>query len=1071
MSLLWDEWISHTNFSFLVGASHPEEMVERAFSLGYRSLAISDFDGGYGLARSFRAFRAIRSRELQTNFKLYYGAELHLARDHELPILLQDTVVLLAKNQNGYFNLNCIMSQSHREGKRNAHLPITDLLDSNVDDLVAILPMRGLIRSASASAYEKRLDALKEKFSGRCYIALTSLLSPENDSWLDQAWKSAVRHRIPYLMSQDSFFHTRSRKDLSDVLHAIRKNLSLQEASSHFFSNTERCLHSLEELSQIYSRFPFFDQASRYSLELSDQFDFDLSQLTYQYPKEMIPEGFDSFTFLQDLSWQEARRIYGKDLPSKVSEQITFELKLVNDLAFADYFLTVWDIVSWARRQGILCQGRGSAANSAICYVLGITAIDPNRFDLLFERFISAERGDPPDIDVDFEHERREEVIQYIYQRFGRSRAAMVANVITFRSRGSFRAVGKALGIPIEIIEQGARLMVDRDFRQNHGQSLIEALRKEYPEQDSITLMYWQSLSERLMGFPRHLGIHSGGFVIVQDAIERLTSQEPATMPGRTVLIWCKEDIEALGFFKIDILALGILSALRKCMDSVQECYGQSLSLSTIPQEDPATYQMIQSADTVGTFQIESRAQMAMLPRLRPMTFYDLVVEVGIVRPGPIQGGFVHPYLKRRRGLERVDYPHPCLKPILERTLGIPIFQEQIMRMAMAVGGFSGGEADELRRQMGAWQIRGDMLPMIAKMAEGMRKFGIEERFIEQVLQQIKGFAEYGFPESHAASFALLAYASSYLKCHFPASFVVALLNSQPMGFYSAHALLQDAKRHAIEILPISIFYSTWDHQLEKRTTGDWAVRLGYRVVNGLRRQAADQIVAVRSAQPERPWSGFEDFVLRTGLFQHDLLYLAAANAFADLGLSRKTAIWAASAAPIAELMEEDSLFGSFGNEDVRESLHYDLAATSTTLGIHPAQLIRESYWCFACPPQKVTRSVDIRGKRAGSELAVFGMVLVRQAPGSAKGMVFLTLEDETGFINLVFTPAISKLYRSMINHQGFLCAIGVLQSEREGHSILVRRIEAQVPKQGSVVPLQRLETDPVPLPEARNYM
>ncbi|MEM7565447.1 MAG: error-prone DNA polymerase, partial [Pseudomonadota bacterium] len=553
-------------------------------------------------------------------------------------------------------------------------------------------------------------------------------------------------------------------------------------------------------MQRLYRVIPEYQRALALSEELNQCCEFDLSQLGYQYPKEMIPTGLDAQGYLWQLVQNGLSQRFGATPPDKLIKQIDHEMDLIGKLQFADYFLTVWDIVSWAREQKILCQGRGSAANSSVCFLLGITSVNPDQFDLLFERFVSMERGDPPDIDVDFEHERREEVIQYIYRRYGRDRSAMVANVITFRGKGALRSVGKALGVPDPLLHQMSKIASSRYFRGAGTENIVMALKQDYeeanPDATRVSWKLWMQLSEMLHGFPRHLGIHSGGFMLADKPLNCLLPQEPATMEGRSVIQWCKEDIEALGFFKIDVLSLGMLSAIRKCFDYVDLYYDQKFTLDRIPDDDSATYQMIQKADTVGTFQIESRAQMSMLPRLKPACFYDLVIEVAIIRPGPIQGKVIHPYLARREGLEPVTYPDERLRPILKRTLGIAIFQEQAMRIAIAVGNFSAGEANELRKKIGAWGIKDfnrDLHPLLVKLEKGMQENGIAPEFAEQIIGQMKGFAEYGFPESHAVSFSLIAYASCFLKCHFPAAFYISVLNSQPMGFYSPHALLQAA--------------------------------------------------------------------------------------------------------------------------------------------------------------------------------------------------------------------------------------------------------------------------------------
>ena len=826
----WHEWSCHTNFSFLVGASHPREYLERALKFGYRSLAITDYDGVYGLARTHLDLKELKNPVLGINSppsksmkvgaeyslgggdvsdpapppklfsKLIHGAEFHLQQDHERPLVMQDTVSVIARTQEGYKNLCQLATFAHKSGKMDANVPLDDLLNHDVKGLTLIQPMRGVLRSTITEQTVGRFKSLKDHFQNNIYFAMSHHLNPGEDQWQKQTCELSSRLEIRKLLTQDAFFHDPSQKDMSDLLQAIRLNRTLENSVSHMFANSERCFHSLNGIEARFQKLSFYEEGLFHGCELAASCDFDMDSLCYKYPKEMIPAEYTPQGWLEHLVWKYTAERYGSPIPGKIRLQLSKELNLINHLNFADYFLTVWDIVRWAREQGILCQGRGSAANSAVCFVLGVTSVDPSLFDLVFERFISLERGDPPDIDVDFEHERREEVIQYIYGRYGREKAAMIANVITFRSKGSLRAVGKALGLPESLLGAASKLMSSKFHRQSNSEKVLAGLQSTEIKDDSDPLaakeaisLYgenipwelWSEMAERLKGFPRHLGIHSGGFMLADKHLDHLVAQEPATMENRSVVQWSKTDIEGLGFFKIDVLALGMLTAIRKSFTDIEKHFGRSLTMDTVPQEDAATYAMIQRADTVGTFQIESRAQMSMLPRLRPRTFYDLVIEVAIIRPGPIQGGMIHPYLRRRNGEEPVTFPDDRLRPILARTLGIPIFQEQVMRIAMAVGNFSAGEANELRRNMGAWSLKGDLGPMLQKLAKGMRENGISEDFIKTIIAQMRGFADYGFPESHAVSFAMIAYVSSHLKCHYPAAFFSSLLNSQPMGFYS----------------------------------------------------------------------------------------------------------------------------------------------------------------------------------------------------------------------------------------------------------------------------------------------
>jgi error-prone DNA polymerase len=1040
----FNEWLCKTNFSFLQGASHPVDLVSRANELGYGSLCINDFDGGYGLARCYRELDYLKKQGQHHNLKLNYGAEIHFQQDHDLPVLIQDTLVLVARDASGYTRLNSLLSYAHRDGKDKAYIPLEYLLNSDVSGLFAVQPMRGKIRCKNP---ELRYQELHSLFKGDYYLAISRHLHPAEDRWIKSSLELAKRFQIEILLSQDVFFHERAQKCMSDLLQAIRNNSSFDDCKSHLFPNSERSLHDQSELHRLFSRIPNCERALALSAELSRSCVFDLDQLSYRYPKEMIPAGHSGQSYLSELAHEGAHERFDGAPPQKVMDLIAHELVLIEQLNFSDYFLTVWDIVRWARQAKILCQGRGSAANSTVCYVLGITSVNPDQFELLFERFISMERGDPPDIDVDFEHERREEVIQYIYSRYGRDRAAMVANVVTFRGKGALRAVGKVLGASETLLSQMSKIASSRYYRGAGTENIVKALKDDYEQQNpggkKISWKLWMQLSDKLHSFPRHLGIHSGGFMLADKSLNCLLAQEPASMDGRSVIQWSKEDIEALGFFKIDILSLGMLSAIRKCFDYVEFYYQKNLSLHSLPDDDKATYQMIQKADTVGVFQIESRAQMSMLPRLKPACFYDIVIEVAIIRPGPIQGKVIHPYLARREGLEPITYPDERLRPILSRTLGIAIFQEQAMRIAIAVGNFTAGEANELRKKIGAWGIKDfnrDLLPLLQKLETGMQKNGIKPEFAEQILGQMKGFAEYGFPESHAVSFSLIAYASCYLKCHYPAAFYTSVLNSQPMGFYSPHALLQSARREDITLLPLSLNHSDWDHALEKPAGAqDYAIRLGFRLVNGLPQSSVDEFLQVRSEVG--CWHSFEHFVRTNQLARDDLTTLAGTDVFNELGSDRSDAIWQAEAAPFRPLLDHQEAAISWRSEQALERIQKDFKSFKTSLVDHPVAVIKQQQWPFKIDLKKFTLSSELVSLVPDEDVFVFGMVLVKQSPGSAKGMVFVTLEDEAGFFNLAFTPQVYTRFYRQIDHQAYLCVVGKLQRVNESHSILVKRV------------------------------
>jgi error-prone DNA polymerase len=1026
------EWICHSYFSFLRSPSSPDHYVQKAHELGYRGLAITDYDGVYGLARAYRAWRSLKG----TSLRLFYGTQIHFSEKKDY-ILYDATLVLLAQSHRGYSNICRLLSQ--KESKHDTVFDLKMLSRADLEDVVAILPMRGPRRCGMKE--DLCMDHIRYLFPGRLYMALGRFLHPSEDMWMSSYHEIAQKYQIPILLSQDAFMHDRRQKDLHDIMQAIRLNRSIDEVSDHLLVNAERSFHGLPFLKRLYSPFPFARQALGNAHSLAMQIDFCFSSLRYRYPQEMIPEGMDSQQYLEMLVKKNVSTYYPQDIPSKIKDLLTKELELIRALGFADYFLTVWDIVRWARSQNILCQGRGSAANSAVCYILGITAINPECFDLLFERFLSMERGDPPDIDVDFEHERREEVIAYIYKRYGRHRAAMVANIISFQKKGALRAVGKALGLSEEILSQSSDLLTIRHRRKDIRSQVTDPL---CPESLSAR---WSDLALRLLDVPRHMGIHSGGFIITGTSLYELCAVEPATMPGRTVIHWAKEDIEALGFFKIDILALGMLTAIRKCFDQLKQHEGRCYEMYSLPQDDALTYAMIQKADTVGVFQIESRAQMSMLPRLKPKCFYDLVIEVAIIRPGPIQGGLIHPYLRRRDGLDAVEYPHPLLKSILHKTLGVPLFQEQAMRIAMLVGDFTPGEADQLRRSMGSWQIKGDLGVWIEKLKVGMRAKGIPETFVEQLVGQLRGFAEYGFPESHAASFALLAYVSSYLRAHHPAAFCVALLNSQPMGFYSRHALIEDARRHGITIRPVCIQLSDYQAKLEPIENAGYAIRLGLDMVKGLQAQAAKDFVSRRQAYVD-----LAAFLKDQDFSRSDLVALAAADVFRCFGVDRRSAYWIVEAAGFSAFIEDTDLHQDFMAETALERVQYDFHSLSTSVHDHPCTLMKQHAWSYDIELGALTLSKDLSSRPKNLIVCVFGMILTRQAPPTAKGMVFFTLEDESGFLNLVLSPLIFRQYESILHRHGFLC----VQAQWQGQSLLVRKVFDLKKEIAEVVSLKR---------------
>lgn len=1036
-NFFWNEWLCHSNYSFLVGASYPQDFIERATKFAYRGMGLCDYNGVYGLVQ---AYDALKRSEAQVKPQFFHGIEFSLAHQPDVPLSLQETLVLYAKNKKGYRNLCTLASIAHQEGGKQPQLPLSVLEGADKEGLVCFQPMRGLIRTHSPELVYKRYRKYKEYFDENLYLILSRHLNPIEDRWISPTLALARKLEIKTLFSQDAYFHQPEEKYLHDVVQAIRLNQPLDKIMPHLFVNEERSLRDLQTLERRYSVFADATKILQDGQGLADQFEFCLSELKYHYPQEFIPEQHTPQSFLQHLIGLQSQKRYPNGLPEKVKYQLEKELWLVYELKLADYFLTVWDIVRWAREQNILCQGRGSAANSVICYILEITSLDPIASDLLFERFLSRERGEPPDIDVDFEHERREEVIQYVYSRYGRKRAAMVANVICFRGRSAFRAIGKAFGVPESWVGQIA------DFKSMHRRQeqkppLPEDLKEGVEPYCNWEL--WQGLSDKIQGFPRHLGLHSGGFVLSDEDLDGLCPQEPATMEGRTVVQWSKDDIETLEIFKIDLLALGMLTALRKGFATIKEHYGETVEIYKIPPEDPRTFAMIQKGDTVGTFQIESRAQMSMLPRLKPRNFYDLVVQIGIIRPGPIQGGLIHPYIRRRQGLEPVTYPDDRLIPILRRTYGVPIFQEQIMRVAMAIGGFSAGEADELRKKIGAWSLGKNMDSIVPKLRQGMLDNNVDPTFAEQVIDYLQGFASYGFPESHSASFALIAYASSYIKCYFPLAFYMSIINSQPMGFYSIHALIQSARREGVKFLPPDINRSAWDSSVEYLADGTKVMRLGMHLIRGLAEKSANALIALRDQSANRQWLSLQDFTRDAmGMNRKDLSALAAADAFRGFAISRREAIWFMETFPRAPLLDTEVPY-AFAAETEIERMEKDFESFTSTLDQHPIVLIKKHAWRFPVKADQLTSSQKLLDCRKNQTVFIFGMVLIRQSPPTAKGILFITLEDDTGFFNLVCKPQTIDLYRQILWQHSFLCISGRLQRDLDSVSILVEKAYA----------------------------
>ncbi len=964
-----------SNFSFQRGASSAAELFERAKKLGYRALAITDECSLAGIVRAWQASK-------ETEIPLITGSELSLSQGPKL--------VLLAENLAGYENLCRLLTHARRRAEKGSYRLVRGDFDGNLEHLLAIWLPRG----------DQDDDGLwlRGLFPERLWLGVELHKGPDDAGKLHRLQEQAARLGIPAVACGDVHMHVRGRRALQDCMTAIRQHLPVHEAGQYLYPNGERHLRPWEALASIYPA-----ELLAETLEIARRCTFDLSDLKYQYPRELVPEGHTPASWLCALTQKGIHERWPAGARKKVIKRIRKELRLIIELEYESYFLTVHDIVRFARSQHILCQGRGSAANSAVCFTLGITELDPTHINLLFGRFISRERKEPPDIDVDFEHDRREEVIQYVFQRYGRTRAALTAVVSTYRGAGAVRDVAKALGLPPDQVGALADCCGHWSRKGPPRDRLIES----GFDPDSPVLRRVLALTEQLVGFPRHLSQHPGGFVISQQPLETLVPVENAAMPERTLIQWDKDDLDAVRLLKVDVLALGMLSALRRCFDLIERYRGQRWTLATLPQECPKTYEMISRADTVGVFQIESRAQMAMLPRLKPETFYDLVIEVAIVRPGPIQGDMVHPYLRRRNKEEPVTYPSKALEKVFRRTLGVPLFQEQVMEVAVIAADYTQGEADHLRRCMAAWKRHGGLEPHRQRLFQGMLKNGYTQDFAERIFKQIEGFGSYGFPESHAASFALLTYASCWLKCHEPAAFTCALINSWPMGFYSPDQLLQDARRHGLEIRPVDVRHSHWDCTLEPVAERQPAIRLGLRMVRGLREEVAH---AVAQAREQRAFADVADLCLRARLDARAREQLADAGALRGLAGHRHKARWA-----IAGVEPQLPLFAGQVTEEAPvslplpsrgEDLFTDYATLGTTLGPHPLTLLRGALKARRCRSSR-----DLLKLEADRPVRVAGLVVGRQRPGTASGVTFVTLEDEFGMINVI-------VWRDLAEHQ-----------------------------------------------------
>lgn len=1035
-----------SNYTFLTGASHPEELVYQAAALGHRAVAIADTNTLAGIVRAHVAAK-------QVGIPLAIGCRLRLAHPDGLTVLVYPT------DRPAYARLCRLLTLGKRRAKKGeCRLTLDDLLDHSDGMLAVVEPPPQELTSDFAAV----LTCLRGGFDDdRLSIAAAREYGQDDRGRLRDLGRLADDCRVPLAAVNNAHYHLPERRPLQDVLTCIRHGCTLDEAGMRLASNSERHLKAPEEIGLLFHGYA--DAIAR-SVDIALRGSaFSLDQLKYEYPDEVVPPGSTPMQHLAELTRAGMAERYPSGVPDKVRGQIDHELRLIEELNYAPYFLTVQDIVRFARSQGILCQGRGAAANSSVCYCLGVTSVDPARIDLLFERFVSKERNEPPDIDIDFEHERREEVIQYLYRKYGRDRAALTAVVTTYRGKSAVREVGKAMGLSLDAVD---RLAKEIDWWDPAALQSVRVKELGFDPRDPLFRRV-AILVSQIAGFPRHLSQHVGGFVLTRTPLSEMVPIENAAMEDRTVIQWDKDDIDAVGFLKVDCLGLGMLTCIRKGFALIEQHHQRPLTLATVPPEDPIVYDMICQADTIGTFQIESRAQMSMLPRLKPRCYYDLVIEVAIVRPGPIQGNMVHPYLRRRDGLEAFDYPNEEIKRVLSKTLGVPLFQEQAMLMAIVAGGFTPGEADELRRAMAAWKRKGDAIYRFGqKLISGMIERGYPQEFALNCFEQIKGFSEYGFPESHAASFALLVYVSCWLKRYYPAAFAAGLINSQPMGFYQPAQIVRDAKEHGVKIRPVDVNISDWDCTLED---GGKALRLGMRLVKGLPQRDAEAVMRTR---------------VRHGLFRAvfplwqtsrasvtGLRALARADAFGSMGLDRQGALWevqtlhdehlplfdGAEPPEHPDQPEPPDASGAVGTlrafepepealsllptiPEPRKVLH-DYDAVGLTLRAHPMSFIRTGL-----DRAKVVRARDLQDPArtpAGRVVAVAGVVLIRQRPGTASGIVFITLEDETGVANLIVRPQVYERYRRAARHSPAIVARGKVERQGLVVHVLVSSIKA----------------------------
>jgi len=1049
-----------SNFTFLHGGSHPDELAIAAAALGHPAIAVTDRNTLAGVVRAHSAAK-------NAGIRLVVGCRLDLDLETaEVPSL---SLLCFPTDRAAYGRLSQLITVGRRRAPKGECWLTLDDVQAHAEGqiFVAVPPDR------PDDAFAATLTDLADGWPGRCYLAAHCLYRGDDRRRLAELMALADAAGTPLIATNDVHYHVPGRRVLQDVLTCIREHCTIAEAGLRLAGNAERHLKPADEMARLFAVCP--DAVAR-TAELAERCTFSLDELRYEYPAEPVPDGLTPQQELERQTWAGAHRRYGDELPERVVKVVRHELSLIAELGYAPYFLTVYDVVRFARSQGILCQGRGSAANSAVCFCLGITAVDPNRLDLLFERFVSAERNEPPDIDVDFEHERREEVIQYVYKKYGRDRAGLAATVISYRAKSAIREVGKALGLSLDMV--GA--LADNIWGWSSEDVNLDMVREIGLDPDDPTLIMAIRLARTLIGFPRHLSQHVGGFVITRGPLSEVVPITNAAMEDRTVIEWDKDDLDALGILKIDLLALGMLTCIRKCFDLIERHHGRPLDLATVPAEDPAVYDMLCRADAIGVFQVESRAQMAMLPRLRPRDFYDLVIEVAIVRPGPIQGDMVHPYLRRRAGEESVEFPSDDLADVLGKTLGVPLFQEQAMRIAIVAAGFTPSEADGLRRAMATFRRTGTIHNFRSKMIDGMIARGYEPDFAERCFKQIEGFGDYGFPESHAASFALLVYISAWIKCHYPAAFACGLLNSQPMGFYAPAQIVRDAREHGVDVYPVDVNRSDWNNTLEGTSferpdapPGDGAgragntvprplhpearpqgrvskdgpvrhfnarrpkvvLRLGFRQIKGFAEEAGDAMMAARG----EGYAGPEDVWRRVKLRGDMLEKLANADAWRSCGLDRRAALWALKALtapqlPLFAAAEERPPGANAAREPevflpdmaIGEHVVQDYLSLRLSLKDHPLRLLRHRL-----DRHKITQNDILADMAHGPRVRVAGLVIVRQRPSTAKGIIFITLEDEDGVANIVVRPPVFETYRRIVLSSRLMAVEG--RVEREG--------------------------------------